>query len=294
MAGVRKGKSQKTNKIAKFSTALVLVLVFSGISYWAYLSPIHTNSAGKNSATSPAPQEIDIEGISRALAPANPLASVSGHPIFPYSVVGGGVHSSEEAQQAVHGDAVVRRHYSGFNGRSAHLIHLTKDRAAYVSYRMGDRIFWTRHKVPLRAGEVFLSDGRSLIRARCGNRVSDTPQAPVSPHEPPDRVMSKPEFFPAPVPIGSPTWEDPEGFALYAPPGPTLPPGYFVPPIYLPNPPPVSVGPGSPGLPPVPPPPVGPGTGPVAAPEPSSWALLVLGLVCIFGLGNRRFSLFRR
>jgi hypothetical protein len=38
--------------------------------------------------------------------------------------------------------------------------------------------------VALRPGEQLLTDGRNEIRARCGNRISDTPQEPTAPKEP--------------------------------------------------------------------------------------------------------------
>ena len=48
-----------------------------------------------------------------------------------------------------------------------------------MSYRIGNQVFWTKRKVALRAGEAILTDGRSKIRARCGNCISDTPMQPT-------------------------------------------------------------------------------------------------------------------
>ena len=61
---------------------------------------------------------------------------------------------------------------------------LTAGRAAYVSYRSGDRIYWTRERVWLKAGETVLTDGTTTIRARCGNCVSDAKQEHVAAVEP--------------------------------------------------------------------------------------------------------------
>lgn len=54
-------------------------------------------------------------------------------------------------------------------------------RFAHVSYRKGDRLFWTRNKVRIPAGERILTDGRHEIRARCGNRIEDSPEGEVEP-----------------------------------------------------------------------------------------------------------------
>ena len=55
-------------------------------------------------------------------------------------------------------------------------VTLTAPRSAYVSYRRGDRTYWTRDRVWLKAGETVLTDGATTIRARCGNCVSDVKQ----------------------------------------------------------------------------------------------------------------------
>ena len=50
-----------------------------------------------------------------------------------------------------------------------------------MSYRKDGQIFWTKHKLTLRAGELVLADGRYLVRARCANQISFAPQEPVDP-----------------------------------------------------------------------------------------------------------------
>ena len=49
---------------------------------------------------------------------------------------------------------------------------------AYVSYRIGHRVFWTRKPVRIPAGETVLTDGETEIRARCGNAVSECARSP--------------------------------------------------------------------------------------------------------------------
>jgi hypothetical protein len=84
----------------------------------------------------------------------------------------------------------------------------------YVSYRIGNKVFWTKHKLALRKGEAMLSDGSNMARTRCGNRVSVMPVRPNAPAEPSSSELEGPEFsaivsspylaaFSAPMPGGS-------------------------------------------------------------------------------------------
>jgi len=115
-------------------------------------------------------------------------------PVYPYSVVRGGVFSAGEAKRAVEKDPVVARHYTGIDTDKLRLRKLTQDRAAYVSYRKGDEVYWTAKPVKLSAGEYVLSDGANVIRARCGNRLSESQEEPVSVAEEPvvEAVLDSP------------------------------------------------------------------------------------------------------
>jgi len=99
--------------------------------------------------------------------------------VYPYSIVPGGVSDRIELARAVMTDRVVAAHYAGFALDRASLRTVATARAVYVSYRKGDQVYWTARKVTLTEGESVLSDGQNEIRARCGNRISDTPQLPV-------------------------------------------------------------------------------------------------------------------
>jgi hypothetical protein len=61
----------------------------------------------------------------------------------------------------------------------------------YVSYRKGEQVYWTARKVTLAEGESILSDGQNDIRARCGNRISDTPQLPVEVKGPDEKELDR-------------------------------------------------------------------------------------------------------
>ena len=115
-----------------------------------------------------------------------------GHPYFRYSVIPGGAHSPEELRRALHNDDVVRMHYADFKAENARVIVLDRDRLAFVSYRVGDQVFWTRKAVHLRKGETLLSDGKHLARTRCGNRISDSAPMTHAAAEPEESVLSAP------------------------------------------------------------------------------------------------------
>ena len=120
-----------------------------------------------------------------------PVKSEQVGPIYRYSVVEGGVHSSEEMQQAIASDAVVAAHYKDLDPAQMQPVRLQHALRVFVSYRKDDMVYWTQHRVTIPAGELLLSDGKNWVRARCGNRLSDKPQAPVSGDEPPETALDE-------------------------------------------------------------------------------------------------------
>lgn len=112
--------------------------------------------------------------------------------IYPYSIVAGGVHNKAEFEEAMKTDPVAAAHYADFNPSKFHLVKLQKPMFAYVSFRVGDNVYWTNHKVELRAGDVLISDGEHLGRTRCGNRVCATPKLPTYDHEPSEKELNTP------------------------------------------------------------------------------------------------------
>lgn len=121
-------------------------------------------------------------------------------PNYPYSVVPGGVYSPDELRAAIQKHPLVREHYADFNLRSARLVKLTEDQHQYVSFRLGNHIFWTRNKLRIPKGEVLVTDGNSYARTRCGNRLSEIPKGNTTSLQPPDRLLSLPPFSPELVP----------------------------------------------------------------------------------------------
>jgi hypothetical protein len=112
--------------------------------------------------------------------------------IYPYSIIPGGAYSRSELVSAMARDPVVSAHYQGLRADSVATSPVASERWAYVSYRIGDAVYWTRKPVRIRAGEILLSDGRESVRARCGNRISDTAKLPVARNDPPLMLLDDP------------------------------------------------------------------------------------------------------
>jgi hypothetical protein len=129
-------------------------------------------------------------------------------PVYPYSVIRGGAYSVAELDAALGKDLVASAHYAGFDRAGFdragfHLagFHLDSLRMTtapgpllmFASYRLGGSVYWTSHPVHIAAGESLITDGTSLARARCGNRLSESPRKPVASAEPPEKAMETPE-----------------------------------------------------------------------------------------------------
>lgn len=194
-------------------------------------------------------------------------------PVYRHSVIPGGVRKSSHLASALAHDRFASVHYADFDVASAYIVHVKAPRAVHVSYRLGDEIFWTKKKVLLSSGETLLTDGKSFVRTRCGNRIADTPQPKVSDKEPPpeelDTLIEPPR---APLDRSGKTPND-VGWIL--PPFNGFPDGTEN--VGAPGePPPSAVVP--PPLPTVPAPPiiVVPEEPPTDIPEPASFALVML------------------
>jgi hypothetical protein len=127
-----------------------------------------------------------------ASVPVEPDTKDLHRPVYPYSVVAGGVRSPGELKLAIAKDPIVAEHYAGFNSVRAHVVKLREAKLAYVSYRLGNKVFWTKKKIRLAKGEPLITDGESYARTRCANRVSEKPQPRTSPQEPSPKELNKP------------------------------------------------------------------------------------------------------
>ncbi len=172
----------------------MLALVLVGFAAWRIVSAFQQSSSSMdallNSDSRLAGSNADLASLARnsfSFAPSSQRGRV-----YPYSVVPGGVRSPEDLHQATLRDRVVSRHFSGFDFRRAKVVELGEPRLVYLSYRIGNKVFWTKKKVHLRKGEKLLTDGLISARTRCANQVSATPQNAVSAEEPPAETFEDP------------------------------------------------------------------------------------------------------
>ena len=119
-------------------------------------------------------------------------AFVDHRPVYRYSVVPGGVQSGDELRLATQRDRAVARHYADFNFQQAHITQLSAPRFVYLSYRRGDRIFWTRKQIALHKGEKLITDGKITARTRCANQISALPRSETSMEEPSAQELDDP------------------------------------------------------------------------------------------------------
>jgi hypothetical protein len=129
--------------------------------------------------------------------PAPQAASLPfGHPYYRYSIIPGGAYTVAELKAALERDPVAAAHYSDFNLAKARLMTLDADMQFYVSYRVGDKIYWTRRLITLHKGEQVITDGVNLARIRCGNRLRLKPSEPADIGiEPVEKVFEAPAFI---------------------------------------------------------------------------------------------------
>jgi hypothetical protein len=177
-------------KQARLQKRLIIATVLAAAGCAAFVLRPQVQATGQEAAL-PA-----IVGTAATAAPALWRTADDASPapaparrIYPYSIVPGGVTSRAELAHAVMADKVVAAHYAGFAVDKASLRTVAKARAVYVSYRKGEQVYWTARKVSLAEGESILSDGQNDIRARCGNRISDTPQLPVEVKGPDEKEL---------------------------------------------------------------------------------------------------------
>jgi len=181
-------------RVQRSLLTVTMVLLLAGAcwqsaAHWLSLPTLHASSFLPESFWT----RGDIRKNLALMSHAQPVyASQSGQGTYPYSVIPGGVRDVADLREHAARDYVVRRHFAGFNYRNARLVRSQRAREVYLSYRLRDRIFWTRKKVRLLEAELLLTDGNITARARCGNQVSETPKEEVSDEEPAQDVLDQP------------------------------------------------------------------------------------------------------
>jgi hypothetical protein len=172
-----------TVAIAAISTASFSTLALM------YFSP-SLFRAGESAPSVAARLELErnrVVAVDQVLPQAQPS-----RPVYPYSVVPGGIEDAKELKWVAEHDPVVAAHYAGFDYARAQTVRVVLARTVYVSYRIGNHIYWSRHRLTLHKGEKLITDGRITARARCANRVEEKPQQEASPVEPPVQKFDEP------------------------------------------------------------------------------------------------------
>ncbi|MGA8270437.1 MAG: PEP-CTERM sorting domain-containing protein [Candidatus Sulfotelmatobacter sp.] len=202
-------RHRRNRRIRRWLAAFIFALFIGSVSTVAlrYLSPSLFQA---QNGTPPSFEEAELsrnrlvtfnQFLTQAAAPS------PDRPVYPYSLVPGGVQDAKELKWVAEHDPIVAAHYAGFDYDHARIVRLTLAQTVYLSYRIGNHVYWTRHRVTLHKGEKVITDGRMTARGRCANRVEVLPQQAVSPFEPPA------EKFDEPLPAGA-------GTAMHAPPVP--------------------------------------------------------------------------
>jgi hypothetical protein len=272
-----------------------------------HLSPslFHASQFFESKSVEPTRQAVEDSRNILLLTQQESLRQIQNRPVYPYSVVSGGVKDASELKWAAEHDPVVAAHYAGFDYDHARVVRLVLARTAYVSYRIGNKVYWTRHRVTLKKGETVITDGKITARGRCANRVEEVPQQATSSSEPPAAKFDEPvhpatgtAFANPPIPFQTALLNRPAlpGFGP-APPLSLYDPfsnGTWVPisPPPLPSicgvgkKPTSSVGTGGTGK-------KGKGdpcgNGGAEVPEPGTWLLVISGLAAIFWKTRQRF-----
>jgi hypothetical protein len=230
----RVGRSESSRHIA----AILALLLLIGFGSWILLG--RRSSAASSSSLAPIVTRGESVATSQdlgTLAQSTGRSEVFERPqreVYPYSVVPGGVRIPGELRAASEHDPVVASHYAEFGYRNARIVRVKQAKLVYVSYRIGDQIFWTSKRLSLHVGEKLITDGKTTARARCGNQVSAVRHFMTSPAEPSVEVLDQLIQAPIapPVPFASALLRPPGfGFTPVPPPyGGGLPPGLIVPP----------------------------------------------------------------
>lgn len=180
-------RRSKFHRVAAFSTLLLLSLTSIWlVRYW--LVPTDGPTRQLSAEWIEENQNLNPDVV----APDLGTPSTPGRLIYPYSVVPGGVRSPAELRAVSDRDPAVREHYSRFDFSKARVVTVHQPSLVYLSYRIGDRIYWTTKKVSLHKGEQLITDGTITARARCGNRVASLPQKYGFSREPSAAILDQP------------------------------------------------------------------------------------------------------
>jgi hypothetical protein len=187
----RTRRHRRNRLIRRWSAAALVAIVTAGASTLAliYFTPslFHARQSAPATFQQSELSRDRVVTLNQKLSEGQPS-----RPVYPYSVVPGGVEDAKELKWVAEHDPIVAAHYAGFDYDHARVVRVVLARTVYVSYRIGNHIYWTRRRVTLHKGEKLITDGRMTARSRCANRVEEVPQQAASPVEPPVQKFDEP------------------------------------------------------------------------------------------------------
>lgn len=201
-------------------------LLMSGLFIYEKLNPKPQEAPLPPSAYADIPEAIAPDVVPRGrgvVYTGPPVYGVrSGRPIFPYAVIPGGVYSGSELAVRMAADPIIAKHFEDVDPLKFQPMKVTESFKAFVSYRKGNQVFWTRRQLNITLGETLLTDGVNMIRAKCGNRILVKKPTPLGYEEavpPPDIVFDTPlTYVPPEIPHQPPPTPPPT-----PPPSPVVP-----------------------------------------------------------------------
>src|SRR5262245_22208420 len=155
------------------SALVAALLVFAGLRVLRPSPPALESDASLAPGTSATVNATILDAV-----------SVTTRRYYKYSVIPGGARNAEELARAIATDEVVANQYGDVDPSTVHAQTVRVERMAHVSYRIENRVYWTKKPVRLHEGETILTNGQTEIRARCGNAISMSPLLPTSDDEP--------------------------------------------------------------------------------------------------------------
>jgi hypothetical protein len=306
---IRRRRTSRHRRNRRVRSVLLAVFCVGLAIGFVFVAPQLLSRFRASRSVGPDRQAVEASRNIVLLIQQESLRQLENRPVYPYSVVPGGVADARELKWAADHDPVVASHYAGFDYDHARVVRLVLERTVYVSYRIGHKIYWTRHRVTLKKGETVITDGKMTARSRCGNRVEEIPQQATSSSEPPAAKFEEPVLPDAGTAFANPPLPF-ESALLNRPALPGLGPA---PPLSLYDP--FSTGTWVPISPPPLPGvcgagkkkngsdgpvvstakkgkgnPCGSGTGGGEVPEPGTWLLVASGLAAIYWKSRQRFA----
>lgn len=189
---IRRRRTRRHRRNRQVRRILLIVFCLGLAIGFAFVAPQFLSRSHASSSLRIDRQSIEASRDLLLRVQEESLRQMEKRPVYPYSVVPGGVQDGRELKWAAEHDPVVAAHYRGFDYDHARVVRLVLARTVYVSYRIGNKVYWTRHRVTLRKGETVITDGKITARSRCANRVEELPQQATSSSEPPVAKFEEP------------------------------------------------------------------------------------------------------